>query len=315
MCVSPDDLKLKTFNGLRKIVGGVSLVTQSIRIEIERSFPDLMAIVSEPQRWIAGLPPWLAQGASLVEARSISVDVVEAPLDWGASHVSVNCPRGGPASNIFVINASFLAAARHVLSTSHGNGLSVETLRGLLCDLRADAKRLSRGPHGESTPFSIVVPGVAWILAHELAHATGGEVVSRDAFKDIPDWCRDDVSAEINADISAVRMLLHRIQATPYAGDRSARLNALFNGLELYLRGSALIDALRRRQHIPFDQYPPVHANGGPTSALRWQFISAERDFLRRLGLLEESLGPGETLFANWDQTVRGLIGEQGDVK
>jgi len=296
--------KLARFNKLRGIIGGAEMLRSYVIAAIEGEFPELLRIVSDPQRWIGSLPPWMALGASRLGPKSIYIEVVEAPLTFGASYIRVRRSRFGSSANIFVINGAFLAAVRHTLATFRGVGLPTSELTQFFKELADDATRLRRGPHGQAVPVDVIIPGIAWMVCHEIAHATGGSIVNRDALE-VPRWCRESAAQEVDADLAALRMLCHRIDATPHVGDTQARRSRLFNAIEMVLRGFALIDSIRRGREIGVDGYGSVFDDGSPTPTYRWKFLRNEMKVHRDLGLLGDDNVP---IFADWDATVARIV-------
>lgn len=307
MCLRSDDPRVLRFNACREIIGAPSLVTDYVFARVEALYPNLFALVSDPERW-RDPPDWLGKGAARLKHRTLHAYVVEAPLRFGASFMRVECDEGGPPATLFVLNASFLAMVRHALSTAQGSGLSPSEFAALLGDMRDDPTRLREGP-APTASLDIVVPGIAWLLAHELGHAVGGEMERDEELQHVPAWCRSSVARELDADLIGFRLLQYCIQASPDISTHGRRLRETFDGIEAVLRGRALLHAFETRRATPFDGFPDWSDQGEPSPTLRWRALAPIKEACNQLGLLGNAK-PGNDVFQHWDATVQQVLDE-----
>jgi hypothetical protein len=311
MCDPPDPNKLDSFNARRQIVGGVREVTNKIWRDIHLAFPDLIDLATNPVRWDADMCNWLGRGAQRLEPALIYVDVVEAPLELlTASCVRLDCANCGSHSTMIVINAAFIAAIRCVWDGSLMPEVPIPLLTGLLTDMRHDPYRLRRGPHLQTSDSSwkLIVAGFAWVLCHEAAHAMRGRVIMPDALNQIPDWCKSSVLSELDADFIALRMLLHRVYATPQYGTPSARIRNISVGIELILRGLSLVESLQLGHCTEFESYGSVYDDGSPTPKLRLEFALQTLTSLCDLYSIALFDPTDQSMFRGWSQTLRRLF-------
>jgi hypothetical protein len=309
-CREPDLSFLETFNSLRNIVGGVEMVRNYYLGVMEQMFPEILDLFTNPQRWFGELSPWMAENANLLERQSIVLDVVEAPRHFAAAYVRLPRHGCGCLDHLVVVNVAFLAIAKHVLAHSLGLGLSTSDLKQLLEEMRLDPTRLRRGPHPPplDNHMPLLVSGFAWLVCHELAHASGGRLpVPPDL--DAPSWCRDTAISEVNADMTSLKALLHRIDATPWAGDARMRKEFLFGGIQLVLRTLGVFGSLREGRAIKLSDEATFSDDGSLMPGARWNFVKQHADVLARLGLLSNTTRLDEVL-ANWDQSVTQIISD-----
>jgi hypothetical protein len=304
-CIDTDHPILVGFNRRRGIVGSVSVLRAHMHAAMEMAYPELLALFGDPQRWLDGSPPWLALGATRLNLAEVLIEVVEAPAGFDAALLRLKCATCNNLTSLVVVNAGFIALAKHIFACSHGEGLPLAALRNFIAELRTDAKRL---PFAAGPSRDLVTSGFSWIACHELAHATQGRLVDTSSLG-VPGWCRDDVQAELDADVTALRALQHRIHATPSAGRASDRLHDLFDGVALVLRTCAFVSSLRTGRSVSLDDPSSVFDDGSPTPSLRWKVIAQDRDVLVKLGMLESRPNYQEP-FNSWDVTAAKILKE-----
>lgn len=309
---SMDEKKIfDRFNSARGIIGGVSPATARIIDLIQGQYPKLLPLVSDPRRFEGQTSPWMSTGATPLDERRISVEMVESKLTFPAAYISFsreNYCKG--STKLFVINLSFLAFVQHLWAHANQSGLSWAELKSLVSDMKVDGTRLRRGPHHSQPDLVSFVHGISFVLAHELSHALRGTYLAKPSHHEIPDWCLRHVQDETNADLCAVAMLLWSIDASPrdQALKRQERADLIF-GIKLMLLGMRALDIVQGREQVGFAQASKFYSNGMPTPNYRIELIEDFERELDSLGLLANTKSRSKSLMRTWMKLDTRILG------
>jgi len=285
----------------------VSYATSFFHSYINAAFPDLISLFYDSDRWLNGIPPWIEHGATRLQQSRVSMEMVEGPIGFDAATIRLKCPACSKQSTLVVINTSFLAIASHILWHCLDKTSTVDPIRELVVGLTSDAKFLRE--HASALPvlpLSVVVSGVSWIMSHELGHAVGG-ASGYTLGTDVPSWCKEGVENELHADGVGIKVLEHRIDATPWAGPQNERHRDLSTGIELILRTMAFTASLRSGSYVSLDDAGSTFEDGSPSPSLRWKVLSNRLRLRENLDFLGKSLDvPG--VFESWDNSARAIL-------
>jgi len=299
-----DKIAFEKYNSIRGVIGGVLPLTQILTSLVQQTYPHFLSLVTDPNRFRSqpSLSPWMSVGSEPISKREISIEFVASKLTFCAAYLSmVGNSEQGNAVRLFVLNSSFFALTQNYLATANSNGLTVIELSKLIVEMKNDGKRLGEGPHVNQSAYDWIVPGVAFVLAHELAHAVGGSFLKQPPHSEVLHWCLGLVKHETNADLCAVAMLLWCIDASgfPEEQKRQQRDN-LFQGIRIVLLGMRALDSISGKVNPGVYGDKLVYSNGFPTPFYRGKLIDDFSEVLISLDAFSTDSCDSKSLLKKW---------------
>lgn len=275
LCDDEIRARLQSFGTLHQLSDG-SFMNEWLIPQLDRMYPGLFDLISDPAQWIGELEQiWFPVSPQRVANHFLHLVPVIAPLPFTATVVHVKCAHCSRCHHVVHIGINFMSLMSHLSAHLAGTGLSTENLADFIGELRSPkpAWEDNQAPQGVDRDF--VTTAVAWWLCHELAHFASP--TAQDALLDVvlPQYARPFIVDEINADIRALDMLIHRIESRPAPHEQL--LGTLLGGVALALRTWNLMIPKAFR-HSNILDYPPRVAAATPSPSLRWKKIRERWD-------------------------------------
>lgn len=310
VCDGAIQQRVERFDKSRGIIGTCPMVRDECLAQIQAEFPGWFELITNPGRWIPREEPRFPVSLERAKGVRFTIEFVIAPLPFAAACIRVECPKCKRRSRLINVNVVFQALCSHLLAASSHHEASGQKLASFLRTLHEEPGELYRHPAPPKVDRRLVWAALAWLMVHEFGHIVGNKQADVSQLR-VAAPARNSVAEELDADLTAFRVLDHRQAALQPTGGDARCLLAV--AVELVLRTLAVAHTDVGEPLKRLDDFDDTIDGWTPSPRIRWENVLSASRMATTLGLssAEQWSQLREQHLGRWEHVLGAVEGDR----